>query len=977
MDTGELRDIARFERLTPFRVRDVLLVSSHFDHYVLEEDGHLSELMSREYSSLNLSQSPRVIHSNTAEDALTLMRQRPFDLVITMSRIGEMAVHDFAQRAKSIIPSIPVVLLTYNTRELATLSVGSGIDRIFVWTGDSRILLAISKLIEDERNAHHDVEFGNVQIILLVEDSRRFYSAYLPLLYTQLLKQTTLLMGEGANLHERLMRLRARAKILLATDYEEAMLHIERYHNNIIGVFTDGRFPHANGDRDTAGLDLAATLRATHPNMPICFQSRNLELQSEAEALGATFIHKKDSQLYQRIASFMREKMSFGDFVFLLPDGEETARAGDLRELRNCLKEVDIASIEYHAGRNHFSHWMRSRTEFSLAAQLRPIQLDDFDSIEGVREFLIERIGNHLHQVRFRSVEDHMPGKQGSGFQRIGTGSLGGKGRGLAFFYTRMPDLGLAEAFPDVKITVPKSMVIATHVFENFIERNDLSHFTHEQHEDEEIAAAFLAGNFTEEQIAVMRSMLEEVTWPLAVRSSSQLEDASHQPFAGVYSTYLIANDNPSLDVRMDELSEAIRLVYASTYFRDAKSYVDATPNSIEDERMAVVVQELVGTEHNQRFYPVISGVARSHNHYPVEPLKPEDGIAALALGFGRQVSQGGRCLRFSPSHPKHIHQFYSTEATMRTAQRKFFAIQMGQSRSELSHIDDSNLLHLDLGIAEEDGQLALIGSTYIASDDRIVDTIFRAGQRLVTFAPALKHGKFPIAEILNHVLRSCEDYLGTPVEIEFAVSHDAEKGIRRFSLLQLRPVVSGHEDIDVDLSNVDQERCLCLSSQALGNGVIGDVKDIVYIHPNRINRMKTRDLTPIIERLNAELSRQNRPYLLIGPGRWGTSDPSLGIPVGWGQISGAKTIVEVPMADIHVDPSQGSHFFQNIVSFSVGYLTLEKSDSMDWDWLDSHDEVFEEGPIRHIRCEAPLKILLDSRDSEALILKPKIKAAD
>jgi len=313
----------------------------------------------------------------------------------------------------------------------------------------------------------------------------------------------------------------------------------------------------------------------------------------------------------------------------------------------------------------------------------------------------------------------------------------------------------------------------------------------------------------------------------------------------------------------------------------------------------------------------------------------------------------------------------------MRTAQRKFFAIQMGQSRSELSHIDDSNLLHLDLDIAEEDGQLALIGSTYIASDDRIVDTIFRAGQRLVTFAPALKHGKFPIAEILNHVLRSCEDYLGTPVEIEFAVSHDAEKGIRRFSLLQLRPVVSGHEDIDVDLSNVDQERCLCLSSQALGNGVIGDVKDIVYIHPNRINRMKTRDLTPIIERLNAELSRQNRPYLLIGPGRWGTSDPSLGIPVGWGQISGAKTIVEVPMADIHVDPSQGSHFFQNIVSFSVGYLTLEKSDSMDWDWLDSHDEVFEEGPIRHIRCEAPLKILLDSRDSEALILKPKIKAAD
>ena len=977
MDGIELREIARFERLTPFRVRDVLLVSSHFDHYVLEEDGHLADLMNREYSALNLSQSPRLIHSPEASDALTLLRQRPFDLVITMSRIGEMAVHDFAQRAKSIHPGLPVVLLTYNTRELATLSVGSGIDRIFVWTGDSRILLAITKLIEDERNVLHDVDFGNVQIILLVEDSRRFYSAYLPLLYTQLLKQTTRLMGEGANLHERLMRLRARAKILLATDYEEAMLHIERYHNNIIGVFTDGRFPHEGGSGDTAGLDLTRHLREAHSNMPICFQSKNLELKEQAEALGATFIHKEDAQLYHRIADFMREKMSFGDFVFRTPDGEEIARASDLRELRVALKEVDISSIEFHAARNHFSHWMRTRTEFSLAAQLRVKKLGDFDSIEEVRNFLVDVIGHHLYQTRFHSVEDHTMGKQGSGFQRIGTGSLGGKGRGLAFFYTRMPDLGLAEAFPDVKITVPKSMVIATDVFESFIERNHLEHFVHEGHSDMDVAAAFLAGKFTDEELLVMRSMLEVATWPLAVRSSSQLEDASHQPFAGVYSTYMIANDNPDMEVRVRELSRAIRLVYASTYYSSAKSYVAATPNSIEDERMAVVVQELVGTEHNQRFYPAISGVARSQNHYPVEPLKAEDGIAALALGLGRQVAKGGRCLRFSPAHPNRLHQFYSIDATLRTTQRKFYAIPMRSEGTILTHVDDSNLLHLDLDVAEEDGQLALVGSTYVAADDRIVDTLNRDGQRVVTFAPALKHGKFPIAEILHHVLRTCESYLGTPVEIEFAVSYNVEKGVRRFSLLQLRPVVSGHEDIDVDLSEVDEERCLCLSSQALGNGIIDDVADIIYIHPERLNRLKSRDLTPIIERLNAELSRQNRPYLLIGPGRWGTADPSLGIPVSWGQISGAKTIVEVPMADIHVDPSQGTHFFQNIVSFSVGYLTLEKTDSMDWDWLDEHDAIFEEGPLRHIRTTTPMEILLDSSDGEALILKPKVKAAD
>jgi hypothetical protein len=977
MDGTELREIARFERLTPFRVRDVLLVSSHFDHYVLEEDGHLADLMNREYSALNLSQSPRLIHSPDAEDALTLLRQRPFDMVITMARIGEMAVHDFAQRAKSIHPGLPVVLLTYNTRELATLNVGSGIDRIFVWTGDSRILLAITKLIEDERNVQHDVDFGNVQIILLVEDSRRFYSAYLPLLYTQLLEQTTRLMGEGANLHERLMRLRARAKILLATDYEEAMLHIERYHNNIIGVFTDGRFPHKGGNNDTAGLDLTRHLRESHSNMPICFQSKNFDLREQAEALGATFIHKEDTQLYNRIADFMREKMSFGDFVFRTPDGAEIARASDLRELRGALKKVDISSIEFHAARNHFSHWMRTRTEFSLAAQLRPKRLGDFDSIEEVRNFLIEVIGQHLYQMRFHSVEDHTPGKQGSGFQRIGTGSLGGKGRGLAFFYTRMPDLGLAESFPDVNITVPRSMVVATDVFESFIERNDLSHFAHEEHSDMDIAAAFLAGKFTDEELLVMRSMLTVAIWPLAVRSSSQLEDASHQPFAGVYSTYMIANDNPDMEVRVRELSRAIRLVYASTYYNGAKAYVNATPNSIEDERMAVVVQELVGTEHNQRFYPAISGVARSQNHYPVEPLKAEDGIAAIALGLGRQVAKGGRCLRFSPAHPNRLHQFYSIDATLRTSQRKFYAVPMGVGGTILTHVDDSNLLHLDLDVAEEDGQLALVGSTYVAGDDRIVDTLQRDGQRIVTFAPALKHGKFPLAEILHHVLRTCEIYLGTPVEIEFAVSHNAEKGVRRFSLLQLRPVVSGHEDIDVDLSDVDQERCLCLSSQALGNGIIDDVADIIYIHPERLNRLKTRDLTPIVERLNAELSRQNRPYLLIGPGRWGTSDPSLGIPVSWSQISGAKTIVEAPMSDIHVDPSQGTHFFQNIVSFSVGYLTLEKSDSMDWDWLDEHEAVFEEGALRHIRTDSPLEILLDSSDGEALIRKPRGKAAD
>ena len=958
------------ERLTPFRIHEVLLVSSHFDHYVIEESGYLSELMANEYSSLNLSQAPRIIHSPDAEDALVLIRERKFDLVITMSRIGEMAVHDFGQRAKKIEPGLQVILLTYNTRELATLRSGAGIDRVFVWSGDNSIFLSICKLVEDERNVTHDVEYGNVQVILLVEDSRRFYSAYLPLLYTQLLKQTTRLMGQGANTFEKLMRLRARAKILLAETFEEAMLHIDRYHNNIIGVFTDGRFPYQNGERGNAGLDLITHIRKVHPNMPILFQSKNEELREKAEAQGASFLHKEDSKLYHQISDFMTTKMSFGDFIFRDDDGSEIARASDLKELRNCIKVVPPEIFARHAERNHFSHWMRTRTEFGLAHELRPVKLSDFPSIDAAVAFLINRIGQHLHMQKLRRIQDHAPGKEGSGFQRLGTGSLGGKGRGLAFFYTRMPDLGLSDKFTNIEIIIPKTLVIATKVFENFLERNNLDRYIHEDFPDDEIAEAFLAAKFLDKEVETVKNMLEFVTWPLAVRSSSQLEDASHQPFAGVYSTYLLANNHPNLKYRIKQLIQSVKLIYASTFYRSAKDYVKATPNSIEDEKMAIVVQELVGTEQGGKFYPVLSGVARSHNHYPVDPLKAEDGLAAIALGFGRQVASGGKCLRFSPAQPKRLHQFHNVEATLRTSQRKFFAIEMSNNEADLSFDDEENLLHLDLSVAEEDGQLALTSSTYIAADDRIVDTIHRDGSRVLTFAPILKHSKFPLSEILTYVLNTCQAYLGTPVEIEFAVALDPKRNIRRFALLQLRPVVSGHEEIDVDFTEIEEGKMLCHTNSSLGNGVIDNINDIVFIDPSKLNRLKTRDLIPKIAEINNLLTRQNRPYLLIGPGRWGTADPSLGIPVSWSQISGAKTIVEVPMGDIHVAPSQGSHFFQNIVSFNVGYLTMTEGSKLDWDWLYLQDVVSQDGPLTHIFFDTPIKVLLDSKDGEAAILK-------
>ena len=967
-----ISDWNRFERLTPFRVRDVLLVASHFDHYLLEESGYLAEIMQEEYSDLNLSQAPRIIHSPDARDALRLLRAREFDLVITMTRVGEMDVKAFGTEAKRVIEGLPVVMLSHNTRELATLSAGDGIDRIFVWTGDSRILLSICKLLEDERNVENDVRDGDVQVILLIEDSRRFYSAYLPQLYTQLVNQTTRLMGEGGNLHEKLLRLRARAKILLASDMNTAKSVIDRYHNNIIGIFTDGKFPNQGGQRDTAGLELVRYAQEGHRYMPILFQSKNLELKGDAEALGVRFLHKEDSQLYQGIEDFMVEEMNFGDFVFRMPDGSAVARASNLEELIHGLENAPIESIEYHAERNQFSHWLRTRTEFYLAAGMRPMTVEDFDTPEGVRKYLADSVRNHIEQIRMRTIRDYDASKGGgSGFQRIGRGSLGGKGRGLAFFFTRMPDLGLGDSFPDVEFVVPRSVVIATDVFEEFVEDNDLGRFAHEDHSDEEVNGAFLGANFRDVITEEISVMLQQTKWPLAIRSSSLLEDSSHQPFAGVYATYMLANDHPELEVRLRRLLEAIKLVYASTYHRGAKAYVAATPSTIEDERMAVVIQDLIGDEINGRFYQMISGAARSRNHYPVEPLIAEDGIAAICIGLGRQVSAGGKCLRYSPGQPRRIHQFHSNQAILDTSQRNFFAIPMNQEDGAVHSSEERNLLNLGLAEAEEDGCLSLVGSTYVVSDDRIVDSVaVDGGPRVVTFAPVLKHGRFPLSKILSHVLNTCQNYIGSPVELEFAMSIDQASGKQRFAILQVRPMMEESVDINIDLSEVDRSKAMCICSQSLGNGIIEGISDVVYVHPGRLDRMHTMDLTSEIEAIDAALRAEERPYVLIGPGRWGSSDPSLGIPVQWDQIMGSRAIVEVPMSDIHVEPSQGTHFFQNIITFNIGYLTIGADDFVDWDWLDSIEASAESGPLRHVHLDKPMKVILDSRDSEAIITK-------
>ena len=964
----------RFERLMPFRVHDILLVSSPYDHYVLEEDGLLSDLMRKEYQELNFTQPPRITHANDADEALELMKKWDFQLVITMARVGRMGVEEFGKTIKKNYPNTPVVLLAHNTRELATMRTSAHINRVFVWSGDSKLLLVIVKIIEDERNVEHDIKSGNVQVILMVEDSRTFYSSYLPRLYTELVTQTRRLMDEGLTTQDRILRTRARAKILHATNMEDAIAAVDRYGSNLLGLITDAGFPSQNRKNSKAGATLIKRVRERFPYLPILMQSTEIENKEFAESQGATFFHKVNTNAVFNLERVMHEIFRFGDFKFCKPSGEVIASSSNLKQLLQQLETIDINSIIYHAEENHFSHWLRTRIEFDLATKIRHKRSKDFINQEEIREFLVKTIRDFINLEKQKNVLEFSgiiePQNR---FQRIGDGSLGGKGRGLAFFYTQMPSLEMDKEFPDVEIIVPRSLVLATGVFEEFVKNNNLEEVSFNSNNDQEILESYIAGDLPKDVLENLRTALQIYKKPLAVRSSSRLEDALHQPFAGVYSTFFLPNDHPDIEIRLLQLTQAIKCVYASTYFQHAKAYIEATSNSIKEEQMAVVIQQLIGLQHEEYFYPTVAGVARSFNFYPVGPMSPEEGIAAVALGLGKTVAEGERCLRFSPSHPKRIYQFSDIEATLKTAQREFWALKMNRG-SELPLTTDYNLIKVGLDIAETHGQLTTIASTWDPANDRIWDGIGKEGGRLITLYGMLKQKTFPLTQILQEVLEKCETYLACPVEIEFAVLHDKENNVKRFGMLQLRPLVSESTEVVVNLPEYEQNKLLCSTGTSLGNGILDDIKDIVYVNPERLVRSSSNAVAKDIAKINGKLIRNNSPYLLIGPGRWGSSDHLLGIPVRWSQISGAKTIIECEMADISVDPSQGTHFFQNIVSFNVGYLTIRNNDpgKIDWKWLESLTPEMEEGPIRHIKLEHPLRILLDGRNGNAAILKPK-----
>jgi CheY-like chemotaxis protein len=971
-----------FENLMPFKVQNILLVSSLYDSFILREDGRLNQLLIDDSLELNLRRIPGITHVSSCAEAVELARSQPhFNLIVTNLAVRDMDAAQLAREVKRAGLDVPVVVLAYDYREIKNFVARNpvtGIERVFLWQGNARILIAIVKYIEDKRNVLHDTRAIGVPVLLVVEDNIRYYSSFLPMIYTELIKQSRRVIQEGVNVAHKLVRLQARPRILLSSNFEDAARLVQEYRNYLFGLVSDVEFPWEGKLSPEAGFELARLVKSLVPDVPVVLQTSRTEFRPRAHAAGYSFLRKRSPTLLQDLRGILTEQFGFGDFVFRLPDASEVGRAKDLNELEEQLQTVPAESIVYHSQRNHFSHWLMARTEFALAAKLRPRKVSDFAGPEDLRRDLIESINEYRREQSEVLIGDFKADTfkpSEASFLRIGSGSLGGKARGLAFVRHLLRKNRITRRFPGIRISVPPAVVLTTNVFDQFVTENNLLDFALHCEDDAEIQRTFLAAPLSNSLNEDLKSFLAEVSHPLAVRSSSLLEDSQYQPFTGVYETFMLGNQQANLEDRLAALSEAIRRVYASTFSRHAKAYVRATPYRLEEEKMAVILQQVVGTPHGQRFYPDFSGVVRSHNFYPVPPMTFEDGIAAVALGLGRAVVDGGKCLSFCPRYPRNLVQFSSVEDILANSQTEFWALELdGASEGRPGHWHERRF---SLDAAESDGTLRAVASTYSNDNDAVYDGVSRPGARIVTFAPMLKHGTFPLAEILDILVRAGEDALGNPVEIEFAVRLPQQAGqVAEFGFLQIRPLTLARDSEDLALDDVQPERLICLSSKVLGNGLIENLHDVVVVDSQRFERSRSQEVAKAVAQFNRLLNEENRPYLLIGVGRWGSTEPWLGIPVEWDEISGARVIVEAGFRDFRVTPSQGSHFFQNLTAFQIGYFTVNPDageGSVDWQWLTEQPAVEEQGCVRHLQFAEPIRVVMNSRTSQGVIFKPEL----
>jgi CheY-like chemotaxis protein len=971
----EWKDAYDFQHLMARRVENIILVSSTYDTFILQEDGRLGELLLGEFLELNLHHTTGLTHVSSGAEAIALAKaDGRFNLIIASVDLGDMDAAELARQVHQEGLDVPVIILAYDGGELVEFLSHhdtSEIERIFLWQGDPRILLAITKYMEDKLNVVYDTGVAGVQVILLIEDNIRYYSAFLPVIYTEIIRHSQSVIEEGINTAHKILRMRARPKILLCTSYEEAWQHFSAYQENVLGVISDVDFPHEGKLAPGAGMDFARRVKAAWKDIPILLQSSRPESEAVAREVGAGFLLKGSPTLLTELRRFVVDNFFFADFVFRLPDGTEIARARDLKSLLDSLRTVPAESIDYHAERNDFSRWLKARTEFRLAHLLRPRTSADYDTIESRRRYLVEQIDAYRRELTQESVCDFQPvtfDHQNS-FARIGGGSLGGKARSLAFVRHLLRDFGVTEQFKGIEVTVPPGVVIGTDVFDLFLQDNGLREFAMQTEDDRLVEEGFLAASFPAEIEEQLDALLETADYPLAVRSSSLLEDSQYQPLAGVYKTYMLPNNHPDRAARLTELTRAVKRVYASTFLTYAKNYFKVTPYRLEEEKMAVLIQKLVGSQHDARFYPSFAGVARSHNFYPGAPLAAGDGVTTIALGLGRTVVGGGRALSFCPRYPQHMVQFSAVQDKLANSQREFIALDLQGGEGELTERS------YPLSVAETDGTLWPVASTYSPEDDAVYDGLSRPGVRLVSFAAILKERDSPLLAVLDRLLELGRWGMNAEVEIEFAVElGQSGKTVTQFGFLQMRPMAMSLEMEELDIDDAEPDQVLASSNSVLGNGKLTQIKDVVVVSQARFDRGKSVDIAGEVARFNAELVAEGAPYLLIGLGRWGSADPWLGIPVTWEQISGARVIVESGLKDIVVTPSQGSHFFQHLTTFRVGYFTVNPEGgqgSLAWDWLEAQNAVKEGAFVRHLRFAEPLVVKINGKQQRGVILKP------
>ncbi|WP_347839937.1 PEP/pyruvate-binding domain-containing protein [uncultured Draconibacterium sp.] len=971
------RDI--FQELMPTKVKEVLLVATLYDSYSIVREGQFSDKIFGEYLQLNLYAAPRFTSVHTQEEALLILEHRDFDLIIVMAGMDKDTPVATANAIRNERPRVPLLLLVNNNADLRFFQTErrrlSFIDRIFVWNGNSNVFMAMIKYIEDKSNVARDTQNGSVRIILLVEDSIQYYSRYLPMLYTTVMTQTQVLVNEDAKdeLHK-ILRMRARPKVILVDNYEEAVKFINSYRRYMLCVISDVRFERGGVEDEDAGIELLKYTQSTRKfPIPLLLQSSDISNAKRAKEVGADFINKNSESLSMDIFNFLYRRLGFGNFVFKGTDGLPITQARNLTEFQEKFRDIPEGSLQYHGSRNSFSTWLMARGEINLAELLMPIQLSDFNSPEELRQFCL----NSFKKIRFERLRGTIVNfdsefvSSSRFIVRMAKGSLGGKGRGIAFICNFIENIDFSKLIPEMNIRIPSTSVIGALQFDKFVEMNNLYDDIYSLNDYDAIRKHFLDSEFDDKIRGRLMDYLQKIERPLAVRSSGLFEDSLLQPFSGVYATYLIPNNHPDIEVRYQQLETAIKLVYSSIFTDSAQAYFDAVSYKIEEEKMAVVIQEVIGHEYNNKYYPTLSGVAQSYNYYPIAYMEPDDGFSVAAVGLGMYVVGGENAFRFCPRYP--TINAAALKDQMRDTQRQFYAIDLSNPNIDmLSDGENAAIKKYRIKEAEKDGTLEHSASTYIIENDDLIPGIHGPGPKVVDFANILKYNHLPLADVLQLLLKLFKEAMGSPVEIEYSIDLEpAENGKPTLYLLQIKPLIRTEAQVEVDIEMVEEERVFMYAERGMGNGKMENIRDVVYVDPDKFDKLKTKQMAREISQLNDWFDEQGREYILIGPGRWGSRDPFTGIPVLWAHISKAKIIVEMGLPDFPLDASLGSHFFHNVTSMNVGYFSVphnSRKTRLKMEALKQQEVLRETEFIKHVQFNKPLTVLMNGRDRRALI---------